>query len=248
MPITVPSERQVRLRRTFDGSIARVLGRGANVVNASFNVRAVDGGCNYTTAYSRVVDDRTRNNGVLFSLAAGNSTEGCNPNYVRAPGTAKNGLTMGSTDNFTLNWPNGSTAGACAWCSFPPAGTPQDARRIPSFSAMRYPTSVVKPDLVAPSARVTGPKSRGGTSCQAGILCNPNVTGSGDPATTYAMVAGTSFAAPAGAGAAAIVRKWYRKIKAVDPSPARQRRCLSTERETLRARLSGMRRTPRWRP
>jgi hypothetical protein len=201
---------------TFDAAVARVLGRGANVVNASLNVLASMGGCSYTTAYSRVVDDRTRANGLLFTIAAGNSTEGCNPNYVRAPGTAKNGLTLGSTDNFTIPWPNSSSLGTCPWCA--PTGA-QDARRIPSFSAIKHPTSLVKPDLVAPSTRVPGPKSRGGTGCNV-ILCNSNLTDSSDPGATYAMVAGTSFAAPAAAGAAAVVRKWYRNIKGVDPSPS----------------------------
>ena len=109
---------------------------------------------------------------------------------------------MGATDNFTLSWANDATlGGTCASEAFPPdLGYAQDARRIPSFSGRWKTTSIVKPDMVAPGTRITGPKSRSGV-CGAGILCNPLVADFGGPGYQYAMSAGTSFSAPAAAGA-----------------------------------------------
>lgn len=202
----------------LEGAILRLLPTGANVLNISLNAKDSDGGCAYLQQWSNVVDNYTRNNGVLFTISAGNSPEGCAGNYVRAPGTAKNGLTLGSTDNFTIDWSSSSFVGTCAWCTFPPGV--QDARRIPSYSAVRYPFSVVKPDLVAPSTRITGPITRSAVPACQTVFCNPNITGASDPAEKYAMVAGTSFAAPAGAGAAAVVRAWYTNIRGVPPFPA----------------------------
>jgi hypothetical protein len=197
-------------------AIDRVTPTGANVINMSFNLGG-SAGCAYTTNESRPADLAARASNVLFTIAAGNSPEGCTGNYVRAPATAKDGLAVGSTDNFTLSaWANNSTENTCAWDTFPLA---QDARRIPNYSAVRDPSSLVKPDLVAPSTRVTGPASRDGNpSC--GVLCNSSVASFPADGVTYVMSAGTSFAAPAAAGAAAVVRKWYRNNKGADPSPA----------------------------
>src|SRR5437870_6346353 len=51
-----------------------------------------------------------------------------------------------------------------------------------------------------------------------GNICNPNIPTS--DGVTYVMWDGTSFAAPVVAGAAAVVRKWYRNLLGGDPSPA----------------------------
>jgi hypothetical protein len=202
--------------------VTAISAKGAQVINLSYNVDQPVG-CGYTSTESQVVDERTRTQNLLFTIAAGNSTPGgCSPNnYVRAPGTAKNSLTMGATDNYTLNWPTITTGSTCAWN---PQGPSQDARRIPSFSAFRNPSSVVKPDLVAPATRITGPQSRG-PDC-ADIFCNNTVATFSNPSVTYGMSSGTSFAAPAAAGAAAVVRKWFRNRYFFDPSPAQTKAIL----------------------
>lgn len=116
-----------------------------------------------------------------------------------------------------------TAAGTCLYNGYPPYwNRPEDARNVAYFSAQRDPQSMVKPDLVAPGERITGPFTRGTilTPCSPpyGITCNTNI----DPQSQvqYAFSAGTSFAAPAAAGAAAVTRKWYRNLNAVDPSPA----------------------------
>lgn len=188
-----------------------------NVINMSFN-DPPDTGCAYT-ANSHDVDTRMRSHNVLAVVAAGNSPEGCSSgNYVRSPATAKNAIAVGSTDSYTLStWSNPITTNTCAWNGYSP-GT-QDATRIPDYSAVRQPGNLIKPDLVAPSTRVTGPLARGQAGC-ASALCNANVASFTSPDVTYGMSAGTSFAAPVVSGAAAVVRRWYKNLLGGNPSPA----------------------------
>lgn len=192
---------------------------GVNVINYSLNALG-PGGCAYT-AEAAQMDERTRLDNWLFTVSAGNTTEGGGCVNVRTPGTAKNALTLGATDNFTLTWPNSTSAPRGAFCDWNWTPPEADARNIPSFSAQGRSDSVVKPDLVAPGLRVTGPVSRQVERCPqagVGVFCNENLEV--DAGITYGVSAGTSFAAPAAAGAAAIVRKWYANLSGSNPSPA----------------------------
>jgi hypothetical protein len=227
-----------------DTELIALAGAGVNVANLSFNdfggpdTSSTPGrGCGYGLK-SRQVDQQTRDSKILSIVSAGNSPEGCADNYVRTPATAKNGISVGSTDNFTLAYRDGGTSEICGWDTL--AGQ-QDATHIPSYSARGYglsTTTVVKPDLVAPSTRVTGPVSIGATGCiPASTWCSYG----GDPPTAgfasytddtynpvggvpqpyyYGLWDGTSFAAPVVSGAAAVVRRWYRNLLGGDPSPA----------------------------
>lgn len=212
------------------GDLTTALGRlkpfAVTVVNMSWNQCGGTGAnstCGYT-AYSQIVDGNTRKQPRLFTISAGNTPDDagqfpCNTGcqYVRGPATAKNALAVGSTENFTPpTWPNMSTTGVCLWNGSPAV---RDARNIPSFSARRDPASMVKPDLVAPGTRISGPVTRA-TRCLS-IFCNENIAAFDPPAVTYGMSAGTSFSAPAVAGAAAVVRKWYQNLTQIaNPSPA----------------------------
>ena len=212
-------------------AVQTLAGHGTSVINMSFNDRGNSlygpdqHGCGYGTG-SKETDQATRDYGVLAVVAAGNLPQGCSNNYVRTPATARNAVAVGSTDNFTLDYGDGGSD-MCDWDRFPPSllpPVPQDATRIPDYSARGYPTlggftTVVKPDLVAPSTRVTGPLSRSINICSGanGILCNSSVD---PPDGLYAMSAGTSFAAAAVSGAAAVVRKWHKNLLGGDPSPA----------------------------
>jgi subtilase family protein len=194
---------------------------GVNVINYSINALGPSG-CAYSLDSQRI-DQRSRQDSWLFTVSAGNATatEGGGCVNVRAPGTAKNALTLGATDNYTLTWANSTSAPraeVCDWNWTPPEA---DARNIPSFSAQGRSDSVVKPDLVAPGLRITGPVSRQASRCPnagLGIFCNENLEVDGG--ITYGVSAGTSFAAPAAAGAAAVVRRWYANLFGGNPSPA----------------------------
>jgi hypothetical protein len=211
-------------------AIARVKTYSPNVVNLSWNQCGGTGQnstCGYT-AWSDVLDWKTRKSSMLFTVAAGNTPDDLQPSpspcstgclFVRGPATARNALAVGASENFALDWSNNSTASACEWNEFPDV---RDGRHVPSFSARKDPTSMIKPDLVAPGTRVTGPRTRVTSLCGGtGIFCNVEVASFGPLPLTYGMSAGTSFAAPAVAGAAAVVRKWYQNLTMIaNPSPA----------------------------
>lgn len=191
-----------------------------NIVNMSLNDTDAFS-CFYTQA-SYDVDDKTRANSWLYTISAGNTPDAPLPctDLVRSPGTAKNALTVGATHNYTLFWTASTNReNTCAWSDFPAV---QDARDIPSFSGHKHATSLVKPDLVAPATRVTGPVGRSALclGLARDVFCNPMVADYGE-SLIYGYSAGTSFASAAAAGAAAVVRKWYRnKHPGLDPSPA----------------------------
>jgi hypothetical protein len=200
--------------RALDLSLAPL---GVNVVNLSWNSAASPDGCTYTPD-SQTVDSRTRSNNWLFTISAGNSPQGTPAcPYIRSPATAKNGITAGATMGFVPDGDNDPLHGdTCNWNGLP-ADT--DARNIPSFSTYRNPAGLIKPDLVAPATRVTGPVGTYTPRCSAGVaMCNDLlVTLDG---VTYGFSAGTSFAAPAIAGAAAVVRSWYSNVQGGSSSPA----------------------------
>lgn len=214
-------------------ALGRIKPFSINLVNMSWNECGGSGAastCGYTPS-SLVVDGATRKGPWLFVISAGNIPDDNIPltpctgqcPFVRGPATAKNGLAVGGTENFTpVGWLNGSTTGTCAWNGSPAVA---DARHIPSFSAPRDPLSMVKPDLVAPSVRITGPNTRGTICTSTGsVYCTTEIASfpPGNPNGRYGMSAGTSFAAPAVTGAAAVVRRWFYNLTGVvpDPSPA----------------------------
>ncbi|MGH2619138.1 MAG: S8 family serine peptidase, partial [Anaerolineales bacterium] len=193
-------------------------GAPVNVVNLSF----ADPQCKYTSK-SVTVDDDTFTRARLFTISAGNTTDaGVTCSSVRGPATAKNAIAVGATDNFTINWgPMQISTQTCGWSTY---SATEDARNVPAFSSKHdLGRSIVKPDLVAPGVRITGPYSRySGFFCNGdvyGAFCKNDITDPGS-GVRYGFTAGTSFAAPAVAGAASVVRRWYRNVKATDPSPA----------------------------
>lgn len=216
-------------------------GRQPNVLNYSINNISQYG----YDADSRALDQRTRMHDWLFTVSAGNVVDIQVPGggqqllWVRPPATAKNVIAVGATENFTNivgssgSWPvgTGDLVEECDWSEYSPWGppegnyTPEDARNIPSFSAQRRDplNFTMKPDLVAPGTRVTGPLSRSAGCGGGSVFCNANIdqffTGTGLQF-NYGFSAGTSWSAPAVAGAAAVARRWYSNVRGVDPSPA----------------------------
>ncbi len=199
---------------------------GANVVNHSWNITTE---CAYDSI-SKYIDENTRTAGILHVAAAGNTVDASPAcSTVRSPGTAKNGIAVGATENFTLNWVNHSGqlyGNTCAGNYFPAT---QDGRNIAWFSAQRTSGSLLKPDVVAPGMRVTGPQARttwtttNGVFCTTGIASYSIPANSPDPAytLTYGMSAGTSFAAPVVTGVVGILRKWFANETGIaNPSPA----------------------------
>ena len=209
------------------------------VVQSSYNAGATitsnswgaDNGGGYDSsaqAYDALTRDAspstTGNQQMLHVFAAGNAGNGAQT--VGTPGTAKNVLTVGATENVRDD-------GVLDGCNFAAAG---NADNIASFSS-RGPTSDqrIKPDIVAPGTHVQGPASQ-----------DPNYDGSGvcgdagsDPSnkyypnplhppgqtitqTLYTWSTGTSHSTPAVAGSASLVYNYYQRVlkPGQTPSPA----------------------------
>jgi subtilisin family serine protease len=181
---------------------------------------AVNG--SYTT-YSRNVDTFTWNHPDMTILfAAGNSGNDANADGVvdtdsiDAPGTAKNCITVGASESYRLSGGAQGTYGNYWPSNFPTNPINGDkvsnnSSGIAAFSS-RGPTNDgrIKPDLVAPGTNVISCRSH---ASGAGVLW-------GVYDSNYVYGGGTSMATPLVAGAATLVRSYYRTIRGHNPSAA----------------------------
>ncbi len=165
---------------------------------------------------------------MLILFSAGNSGTDTNhngvidPDSIGAPGTAKNIMTVGASENLHATGgynPGGACTswGACWPSDFSAAplsnDTPSDdANGMAAFSS-RGPTDDgrIKPDIVAPGTNILSTRSH---NPQAG-------TGWGVYNNDYIYEGGTSMSTPLTAGAAALSREWLGRIKGIaNPSSA----------------------------
>lgn len=148
---------------------------------------------------------------VIFS--AGNS--GIGANTTGSPANAKNVIAVGASENVRPTKLNGSS-----WidgCGTGSSGA-NDATDIIGFSS-RGPTDDgrVKPDLVAPGTHIQGAATQ--SDSYTGLYVCDAYQPSGQ--TLYAASSGTSHAAPAVAGAASLLYRYYQdRFDAPPPSPA----------------------------
>ena len=146
-------------------------------------------------------------------FAAGNDGD-AGYGSVTPPGTAKNVISVGASENVR---PIGGSDG----CAVPDSGA-DDAHDIIDFSS-RGPTNDrrLKPDVVAPGTHVTGASPQHPAYLTDGDgTCNPQFPAGN---TLYSLVSGTSQATPEVSGAAALVRDWYVREHgggSAAPSPA----------------------------
>jgi subtilisin-like proprotein convertase family protein len=130
---------------------------------------------------------------VIFSV--GNRGPGAGT--VSSPATAKNVIAVGATEGIR---PSGTDG-----CGISDAEA-DSARDLARFSSSG-PTDDgrIKPDLVAPGTHITGARTSS-AHARPGALCDLSWLGAGG---LYALSSGTSQAAPAVAGAAAVFYDWY---------------------------------------
>jgi subtilisin family serine protease len=159
---------------------------------------------------------------MLILFAGGNEGSDANGDGVvdgdsiGQPGTAKNVLTVGASENLRPDANGGCTWGGC-FQGFGAAPLADDdvsdnADGMAAFSS-RGPTDDgrIKPDIVAPGTNIISVRSR---HPGAGI-------GWGEYNSDYIFQGGTSMATPLAAGAAALVREWLTRVKGVEsPSAA----------------------------
>ncbi len=160
----------------------------------------------HDAAVRDAVSGTAGNQEMVIVFAAGNSGSGAST--VHPPGTAKNIITVGASENFRQTGSDG--------CGIANTGA-NDARDIISFSS-RGPTSDSrkKPEIVAPGTHIEAAASRA-TGYNGSGVCNQYwPTGQ----TLYAWSSGTSHSTPAIAGTAALVRQYFANNALATPSPA----------------------------
>ncbi len=193
-----------------DGAYAE----GARVSNNSWGA-PVNGAYNVDSqTFDALVRDARAgiagNQQMVEIFSAGNSGSGANT--IGAPGTAKNVITVGASENVRAAGTDG--------CGVTDAGA-NSAKDIIDFSS-RGPTDDgrIKPDVVAPGTHVTGAQPQVGASYNGSGTCTPQFPAG---SSFYSLVSGTSQAAPEITGLSALVRDWYDREEspgAQVPSPA----------------------------
>jgi subtilisin family serine protease len=172
--------------------------------------------------------------------SSGNGNPGC---QVSNPALGKNVIAVGSVDQLN-NWNNMD----------PPIANPVDCSLLVSpddpmdgphqVSAFSCPGAFfgatpglhqvqVKPDLVAPGWRVEGARPDP-IPCQSG-LCDEVAAD-----TTYSYARGTSFSAPAVAGAAAVLTKQFREREQIEPRPSLLKAALIATADSLGPTVNGV--------
>ena len=177
---------------------------GARIHTNSWGSTRGDG--RYDSNSEEVDEFIWKNRGFLICFAAGNAGVDSNangvidPQSVTPPGTAKNCLTIGATENnrpnFGVTYNQGFGYPANPIASDPMATNPEG---MVAFSS-RGPTADgrIKPDVVAPGSFILSAKSRDTT--------DRGWASSADP--LYFFIGGTSMATPLVAGCAALVREY----------------------------------------
>jgi len=174
------------------------------------------------------------NQEMVIVFGAGNVDPFSGDDHIFAPGTAKNVITVGASDNVQPYDPEFDTFDGCLIYD----DEAESADSIASFSCLGpCADGRMKPDLVAPGTHISG-----------GVIQTslPGATGTADPCFTsltylqvcggdllgndwpfypdgqqfYTASSGTSHATPAVSGAAALVRQYFINQGLTPPSPA----------------------------
>ncbi|HKS39556.1 MAG TPA: S8 family serine peptidase [Blastocatellia bacterium] len=200
----------------FADFIAAAYRGGARISSHSWGTPC-DSGCNFYDGSTLVFDylvrdadiDTPGNESMVIVFAAGNDGDTNLPS-VTIPGTAKNVITVGASENV-----RGSASEGCAGVTL--ANNAQDVVLFSGFG----PTDDgrAKPDIVAPGTNIQGAATQ-----DRFYLANPDI---GVCArffplgqTRYTWSVGTSHATPAVSGGAALSYQWLRTRLGADPSAA----------------------------
>ncbi len=192
--------------------IANAYNNGARISSNSWGLTG-SGSNLYTTdarSYDILVRDAASgtagNQEMAIVFAAGNAGSGANT--VSSPGTGKNVMTVGASENFRQTGTDG--------CGVGNTGA-DNARDVISFSS-RGPASDgrKKPDIMGPGTHIQGAASRSANYDGSGVCNQYWPTGQ----TLYAWSSGTSHSTPALSGAAALTRQWFANQGWGTPSPA----------------------------
>lgn len=202
---------------------------GAEIVNLSLGSEARPDRLNSDSDVDfvgTVLDHLAVAYGTLFVVAAGNSGPFVG-SVLEAPGSAAQALSVAATaKDYDLNHDDTLSGDTCAGYLHPRstsfadndcrAGTGTQGPSISSFSS-RGPSGDVwlRPDIAAPGYNIVSAQSSTGAAIASNDLA---INTRGDP--LYATATGTSMAAPATAGSAALLLQAYRAAYGRDPTGA----------------------------
>ncbi|GAB4274300.1 MAG: hypothetical protein Kow0080_22550 [Candidatus Promineifilaceae bacterium] len=161
----------------------------------------------YDTGTRDADPDQPGNQELFFVFAAGNA--GPYPGTITSPGTAKNVMTVGASENLRPGWTDG--------CFVAPSQA-DNIQDIAVFSGRGpAPGGRIKPEVVAPGTHIQGTASPN-PGYDGSLVCDMYYP---QGQTTFAASSGTSHAAPAIAGAASLATYWLKEeYGIVAPSPA----------------------------
>jgi hypothetical protein len=213
-------------------AFSRVKASGADkalIANHSWNLSAQN--TNYTNM-AKLFDERVldavpaKENAQVMTtvVSAGNSGPGLNT--ILSPATAKNVITVGSTQNYRPAAETGAPANSCGTftedatnialvSNFSSRGVDFRPYNLPVVPPQLHERRI-KPDLVAPGVRVTSTVPDASSTYFCPSLCMDKWPAG----QSYSFGTGTSFAAPAVTGVAAHARKWFMDRGVLDPSPS----------------------------
>ena len=200
------------LTGSFAAEQSSAYGKGARIANHSWGANSGGAYSADSQTFDALVRDAqagTAGNQELVEVfSAGNAGPGANT--IGSPGTAKNVISVGASENVR---PDGTTD----LCGAGNAAS-DDAHDMGNFSS-RGPTDDLrtKPDIVAPGTKITGVQSHAVGYNGSGV-CDTQFPAS---STLYNRSTGTSHSAPAVTALAAIFREWFRQTRGgAVPSPA----------------------------
>ncbi len=208
------------------GVVLKSYQNGASITSNSWGDNSSPGAYD---ASSQAYDSLTRdaagtvagNQQMLHVFSAGNDgPSGTITGTIGTPGTAKNVLTVGATENVR-------DQGIADGCGETNADNADD---MATFSS-RGPTTDgrIKPDIVAPGIHIQGPASQdpagfngSGVCGGSGNIYYPNFAQNGITQTLYTWSSGTSHSTPAVAGGLSLLYNYYSRVWVAGqyPSPA----------------------------